>query len=369
MFDFFHTHIYLFKITATLLLTVSLSIIEKAAFHRIFPKLKASPRIWGEALVYALHFPLKLFIWLSGIVVSFAIAEQALMQDEGIFSWILHFHKIGVFLLCIWCFIRFINEFENQYSIVKKGKHDPTTLRGIVQVLKVLVLTISGLGLLQFVGIPLSGVIAFGGIGGVAIGFAAKDLLANFFGGLMIFLDKPFKIGDWIRSPDQEIEGTVEQIGWRLTRIRTFDQRPLFVPNSIFSTISLENPSRMANRRINATLALCYENYPKVEAMLLEVEKILKNHPGIDTSQLCFAKLANFGPYALEVLIYAFTKATERFKFQTVQQEIFLKILSVVHEHECQIAYPIQWPLQKPASDKNSLCSDLSSLKYINPTK
>ena len=73
----------------------------------------------------------------------------------------------------------------------------------------------------------------------IAIGFAAKDLLSNFFGGLFIYLDRPFAVGDWIRSPDREIEGTVEQIGWRVTRIRTFDKRPLYIPNSVFSQISV----------------------------------------------------------------------------------------------------------------------------------
>ena len=82
-------------------------------------------------------------------------------------------------------------------------------------------------------------------MGGIAVGFAARDLLANFLGGLSIFMDRPFAVGDWIRSPDREIEGTVEDVGWRVTRIRTFDQRPLYVPNSVFSTVALENPSRL----------------------------------------------------------------------------------------------------------------------------
>jgi MscS family membrane protein len=70
----------------------------------------------------------------------------------------------------------------------------------------------------------------------------------------MIYLDRPFAVGDWIRSPDRDIEGTVEDIGWRLTRIRTFDSRPLYVPNSAFTSIAVENPSRMEHRRIYETI-------------------------------------------------------------------------------------------------------------------
>ena len=93
--------------------------------------------------------------------------------------------------------------------------------------------------------------------------FAAKDLLANFFGGLTIYLDRPFAVGDWIRSPDREIEGTVERIGWRLTLIRTFDKRPLYIPNAVFTTIAVENPSRMHNRRIYETIGIRYDDAPE----------------------------------------------------------------------------------------------------------
>ena len=108
--------------------------------------------------------------------------------------------------------------------------------------------------------------LTFGGVGGLIVGLAAKDLLSNFFGGMMIYFDRPFKVGDWIRSPDRQIEGTVERIGWRMTIIRTFDKRPLYVPNSVFSSIVVENPSRMLNRRINETFGLRYQDADKFGA-------------------------------------------------------------------------------------------------------
>lgn len=83
-------------------------------------------------------------------------------------------------------------------------------------------------------GMSLSGLMAFGGIGGIAIGMAGKDILSNFFSGLMLYFDRPFNIGDWVSSPDRNIEGTVVEIGWRITKIITFDHRPLYIPNSVF---------------------------------------------------------------------------------------------------------------------------------------
>lgn len=143
-------------------------------------------------------------------------------------------------------------------------------------------------------GVSLSGVIAFGGIGGIAIGFAAKDLLANFFGAIMLYLDRPFSVGDWIKSPDREIEGTVTHIGWRLTKIRTFESRMLYVPNSIFSNIAIENPSRMSNRRIFETIGLRYNDIQKAGVIIEKINKMLETHQDIDNKKTLMVNLNKF---------------------------------------------------------------------------
>ena len=135
---------------------------------------------------------------------------------------------VGVIFVIAWFLLRLIR--NTQLNIVKeretKGQEvDHTTTDAISKLLRLSVIITASLVTLQTLGYSISGVLAFGGIGGIAIGFAAKDLLANFFGGLMVYLDRPFAVGDWIRSPDRNIEGTVEHIGWRQTRIRTFDKR------------------------------------------------------------------------------------------------------------------------------------------------
>lgn len=113
----------------------------------------------------------------------------------------------------------------------------------------------------------------------------------------MIYLDRPFSVGDWIRSPDRNIEGTVEDIGWRLTRIRTFDQRPLYVPNAIFANISVENPSRMYNRRINETIGLRYEDIAKVPVIIERVRQYLIDHQDIETeSRTLIVNFNTYGP-------------------------------------------------------------------------
>ncbi|NKN80826.1 mechanosensitive ion channel family protein, partial [Weissella cibaria] len=136
--------------------------------------------------------------------------------------------------------------------------------------------------------------------------------------GLMIYLDRPFAVGDWIRSPDKEIEGTVEYIGWRQTRIRTFDKRPLYVPNATFANISVENPSRMTHRRIYETIGLRYDDAAKVKPVVEAVREMLRNHPDIDSSQTLIVNFNAFGPSSLDFFVYCFTHTTNWIEYHRV---------------------------------------------------
>jgi MscS family membrane protein len=195
---------------------------------------------------------------------------------------------------------------------------------------------------LQTLGYSVSGVLAFGGIGGVAVGFASKDLLSNFFGGLMLYLDKPFKVGDWIRSPDRAIEGTVEDIGWRLTRIRTFDKRPLYIPNSMFASIVVENPSRMTNRRIAENLGIRYEDGDLMAPICSAIRQMLREHPEIDQAQTQIVHFTSYGQSHLEFMVYCLTRTTEWVKYHAVKEDVLLRIMAIVREHGAEFAYPTQ---------------------------
>ncbi|WP_315983161.1 mechanosensitive ion channel family protein [Aliamphritea spongicola] len=219
---------------------------------------------------------------------------------------------------------------------------DQTTVGAMGKLLRASIFVTSALVVLQSFGYSISGVLAFGGIGGLAIGFAAKDLLANFFGGLMIYLDRPFKVGDWIRSPDQEIEGTVEDIGWRQTCIRTFDKRPLYVPNATFTNISVENPSRMTNRRIYENIGLRYEDAPKVAAVIADIKAMLQQHPDIDANQTLIVNLNSFGASSLDFFIYTFTRTTDWVQYHEIKQDVLSRVIDIVQSNEADFAFPTQ---------------------------
>jgi len=192
----------------------------------------------------------------------------------------------------------------------------------------------------QSLGFSIAGILAFGGVGGIAVGFAARDLLANFFGALMVFLDRPFSVGDWIRSPDQEIEGTVEHIGWRLTRIRTFDQRPLYVPNATFMSLTVENPSRMNNRRIYETIGVRYDDVAVLPAILEDIRAYLAGHEAIDHGRTLMVNFNAFGASSLDFFIYTFTRTTVWTEYHTIKEAILLDIAGIIDRHGAEIAFP-----------------------------
>ena len=193
---------------------------------------------------------------------------------------------------------------------------------------------------MQQMGLEITGVLAFGGIGGLAVGLAAKDLLANFFGGFTIYMDRPFKVGDWVLSPDRQIEGVVERIGWRQTTIRKFDRRPLYIPNSTFLSIAVENPSRMTHRRIYETIGIRYEDSDKMEAVVDAVKQMLKSHPDIDTSQTLIVNFNAFSASSLDFFVYCLTRTTDWIEYHRVKQGVLLEIEKIIRELGAEIAFP-----------------------------
>jgi MscS family membrane protein len=219
---------------------------------------------------------------------------------------------------------------------------------------------------LQSLGYSVSGVLAFGGIGGIAVGFAAKDLLANFFGGLMIYMDRPFKVGDWVRSPDKDIEGVVEDIGWRLTRIMTFDKRPLYVPNATFTNISVENPSRMKNRRIYETIGVRYCDIDTLSLIIDNVRQMLTEHKDIDTQQTLMVNFNKMAESSLDFFIYTFTKTTNWERFHNVKQDVLFRVAKIIEQYNAQVAFPTSTVMLEKALINNQPPLSAAMLKESN---
>ena len=321
-------------VTLTLLLRYGVTRLLRGARRQAAKS--ANP--WDDVLLESLSAPLGWFILAMGLI--WAVEISAGYVDSELFSGAnlgvirqLAFIFLGALFL-----VRFIALAETSY--LAKAGADSTTVHALAKLLRLSVVITAGLIALPTLGIEVTALLAFGGVGGIAVGFAAQDLLANFFGGLMIYLDRPFAVGDWIRSPDRQIEGTVESIGWRLTVVRTFDKRPLYVPNSVFTKLAIENPSRMSNRRIYETIGIRYEDAAKMGDIVADIKAMLNGHDAIDSSQTLIVNFNGYGESSLDFFVYAFTRTTDWVEFHGVKQDVLLKITAIVHGHGADFAFP-----------------------------
>ncbi len=315
--------------------------ILRLIINRVHRRLQKTRTPWDDAVIDAIRKPLGLLVWVIGI--TFAAEIIRIETKTAIFSVAAPIRDIGIIVSITWFLLRFIKRAERNIieHAQKEGREiDLTTADAIVKLLRLSVIITSALVILQTLGISVSGILAFGGIGGIAVGFAARDLLANFFGGLIVYLDRPFSVGDWVRSPDREIEGTIEHIGWRVTRIRTFDKRPLYVPNSVFTTIAVENPSRMTNRRIYETIGIRYDDAGKMREIVARVKAMLHEHPDIDTSKTLIVNFNSFSPSSMDFFIYTFTKTTNWIEYHEVKEDVLLRVIDIIEELGAEIAYP-----------------------------
>jgi MscS family membrane protein len=328
------------EISIILLVAAIFSAIAKRVLARLEKHALKTKNLWDDTLLHSARSPLSLMIWLLGLSwIGYSIQRQS---GADLSTFISNAQQICIVFCLSWFVVRFISGGEKIVVCGEKMKEpmDETTVSAIGKLLRATIIIISVLVVLQTMGYSMSGVLAFGGVGGLAVGFAAKDLLANFFGGLMIYLDRPFKVGDWVRSPDKEIEGTVIKIGWRLTTIKTFDKRPLYVPNSIFTNISVQNPSRMSHRRIYETIGLRYDDVSSLEIIIADVKKMLLAHEEIDTSQTMIVNFNSYGASSLDFFIYTFTKTTNWIKYHEVKQDVLFKVYEIISEHKAEVAFP-----------------------------
>ncbi len=334
------TYVWWLEIFVIVLAALILGYVLNKTILLLQKRAKTTPSVWDDALLEACRKPLVWMVWIVGINFAAGIVARLLESPWG--ELVEPINRLAVIFLLALFLVNLVQRAERNltHSEYVAEPMDPTTVHAIGKLVRIAVVITAVLIALQTMGYSVSGVLAFGGIGGLALGFAAKDLLANFFGGLTIYMDRPFAVGEWIRSPDKEIEGTVEDIGWRLTRIRTFDKRPLYIPNAVFTTIALENPSRMSNRRIRETIGLRYQDVAQLNAIVTQVKAMLQAHADIDTRQTLMVNFNQFGPSSLDFFIYAFTRTTNWQEFHEIKQDILLKIANIIAEHGAEIAFP-----------------------------
>ena len=338
-------NIWLLETALVVALTVAAFVLWGKVQQKIVARAQITQTPWDNVLVKALGAPMSLLIVLLGLhhivgVTAIGVLGQALGGSE-VYPAI---REAIIVIIVFWMLLRFINGMEShaRKQKIKVGDKEINTgtTYAVFQTLRAVIFLAAGLTALEAFGVSVSGLLAFGGVGGVLIGFAAKDTLANFFSGLLIFWERPFVVGDWIRRPDANIEGVVENIGWRMTQIRTFDHRPLYVPNSLFFNSVIENPQRMTNRRIYEYMGLRYQDIKKLPIVLQDIRTLIDEHEDIDQDKIKMVNFDRYGSSSLDFFVYAMTKTIDWGEYHRVKEDILLQIAAVVQKHGCEFAFP-----------------------------
>ena len=341
--DIIFNNVYSYLISLTLL-TLFLLIIKNKIINIILAISEKTNTIYDELLLHSIKTPTTYLIIFSYLfLITNHLVNNEIIYLEFSLSSLIY---ILIIISIAWSFLRGLNFYMTSKPFIKNLSSDDDitlvteTYEIVVRILKVIVFIITVLIIMQELGLSISGLLVFGGVGGLIVGLAAKDLLSNFFGGMMIFFDRPFRVGEFIKSPDRNIEGIVEKIGWRLTIVRTFSKNVLYIPNTAFSSIIVENATRMSNRRINETIGIRYDDLSKMSAIIDDVNKSLLENTDIDQTQKAKVYFKSFSASSCDFFIYAFTITKDWEEFLKIKQNVLLNVAAIISKHQAEIAYP-----------------------------
>jgi len=341
---------WIVKFLVIIFIIIVINITTRLFLGSLRKQFKKTNNIWDDCIINSIYRPFTILVWILGVVFTL----EAFNNDLKIFNisndFLIDLKRAGI-IFVIALFLSNLSKNFQQAIVANNVSNnidvDEATYEAIAKIIRLSIIITSGLIILQTFGFSISGVLAFGGIGGVAVGFAAKDMLANFFGGLMIYLDRPFRKGDWIRSPDREIEGTVENIGWRQTSIRNFRKNVIYIPNSVFMNIIVENPSRMTHRRIREVIGLRYKDMPKMVAIVNDVKKMILNHNNIDHAQTTIVNFDSYNDSSIDFFIITYANTTEWVKYHEIKQDVLIKIGKIIENNNAEIAFPTRVEIQE----------------------
>ncbi len=293
----------------------------------------ARPAAEGIVVIYGMWLAARTLavpLGLDGAVDSLSVARE-----------------VGTLALVTWAVFRVVSGIDETLRRRAADPNDPFDL-GLVPLittsLRILVVLVFGTMMAQSLGYSVSALVASLGLGGAALALASRDAVANFFGFVMIFLDKPFSVGDWIKGSG--FEGVVEEIGFRSTRIRTFEKTVENIPNNLMANVNVQNMDRRKDiglnvRRIKMTVGVTYStSAEQMEQVVAAIREILANDEGVDSRMTTLVNFTDFGASSLDVFIYYFSNRAEWAYYLDVRQRVNLKIMRALEELGVSIAFP-----------------------------
>lgn len=317
-------------------------------------KAKPSQHVWRNALLVSLSAPLNGFIWVSVLTLA-ARAFYPVGNNAQVDSALPSLFQVVCTLLMTWFLLRLVNNVRKnmQSQLASRGGDlDQTAAEAVSKLAWVVIIASAVLVIMQTLGISIAGLLAFGGAAGIAVGFAAQNLVSNLFGGLTVFASRIFKIGEYIIIPGTDLMGEVRHIGWRSTLVMGFDRKPFYIPNALFNSSTIINHSRMERRCVEQTIHMRYQDIDKVEAVIRRGNELITAHPGIDQEFFVF-RFDNYGERSLELFLYVFPLATGYVDYMVLKEEVSLSIARIIREEGGEIlpVTSISMPERRPEAE------------------
>ncbi|MBU8596435.1 mechanosensitive ion channel family protein [Shouchella clausii] len=241
-----------------------------------------------------------------------------------------------------WGLYNYVSTHGTFMAFAKQKLHlrdDHMLIPFISNILRFVVIALTIVACLSAMGVNVNGFIAGLGLGGLAFALAAQETVANLFGGVVIIMEKPFKKGDWISTPS--VEGVVEDITFRSTKIRTFADAVVIVPNKTLSNEAITNWSEMNMRRVNYSIGVGQEATRfELQRAVEQIRELILNHPGVvqDTVMVYFDE---FGESSYNIFVYYFTKTVAWSEWHEIKQEINYDILDILRDEGISVLKPI----------------------------
>ncbi|MDD2234494.1 MAG: mechanosensitive ion channel family protein [Desulfitobacteriaceae bacterium] len=306
-------------------------------FRIIIKIAKKTPSDIVENILLAFEKPLRVFF----IVIGIYFALVFLPLDNNYNTLIIKFYRSILIILIGWGLYNLASTSSAFFVKITRRLEielDRILLPFISKLLQVVVIVMIISVIASEWGYNVGGLVAGLGLGGLAFALAAQDTISNFFGGIVIITEKPFSINDWIKTPS--VEGIIEDITFRSTKIRTFSQALVTVPNSTLANEPITNWTRMGKRQITFNLRLAYSTpRDKIKICVERISCLLKNHHEID-QEIIIVHFNEFNESSLDIILYFFTKTTVWLEYLCIREEINLEIMKILEQENVQIALP-----------------------------
>jgi MscS family membrane protein len=289
-----------------------------------------------EQIIIGLRRPIRF----GFIVVGMHLFFKLIFVDNRFIALVL---ESLIIYTIFWAIISLINAFKDylfNYTAIDR-QHSKELSGFIIRVFKWIVIAIGSSIVLHNWGVNVSGIIASLGLGGLAFALAAKDTASNLFASIALLLDNSLKKGEWVKVAG--VEGVVESVGMRTTKIRSFQKSLFTVPNHLIANDSIENFSRRGVRRIKMNIGLTYGTSSQdIEHIVKGIREMLQKHPKISQKETLLVNFNSFGDSALDIFVYTFSNTAVWSDYLEIREDVLLKISKIVEENNSSFAFPSQ---------------------------